>query len=134
MNPSTSQAINNSNVATKTGPGVKLTSADQIVIGTFYELPCGKIARTFSSGQVGVGYYLDDGKPSKIISAQEIVDGWLLRRDLKDFPHARDPILPYCFDLFWDIKYTSELNRVLAEKDHEDYEQVLAMAKDHGFA
>lgn len=111
-----------------------MSSADQIVIGTFYELPCGKIARTFSSGPTGVGYYLDDGNPSKVISAQEIVESWLLRRDLKDFPQARDPILPYCFDLFWDIKYTSELKRVLASKDHDDYEQVLAMAKDHGFA
>jgi hypothetical protein len=45
---------------------------------------------------------------------------WKHRRDLTDFPNAKDPLLPYVFDLFWDIKHLSELKRALANPYFDD--------------
>lgn len=104
---------------------------NEIVVGAYYELPCGKIAYTFGSNTEKVSYRFEQG-PSLSISHQEVLDTWTRRDDLRDFPNAIDPRLPYVFDLFWDIKYTSELKEVLRSKDHPDYRQIYEKALECG--
>ena len=98
----------------------KLT-ADNFSIGdAYYELPNGKIARAISwhGGRNGdnpsVGYYFDDDKGGRV-ALEEEWSKWKRRLDLRDFPNARDPRLPYVFDLLWDIKYISDLKRALEQ-------------------
>ena len=84
------------------------------IVGALYELPTGTIARSFGSGPNGIQYYFDDSKGGRLASHEE-VKAWKHRADLNDFPNARDPILPYVFDLEWDIKFRSELVQVLTD-------------------
>lgn len=93
-------------------------------IGIFYELPNGKIAKTIGWNKVQkIIIYYFEGLPFTTVSEDEF-QTWKPRTDLKDFPNAKDPRLPYIFDLYWDIKYTSELEYILAEEDHEDLEDI----------
>jgi hypothetical protein len=105
------------------------------VIGAFYELPDGSIARTYGwSGSTRmVAYYFDTDAPLGSIFEGDMTD-WKLRKDLTDFPNARDPRLPADFDLHWDIKHMSELERVLRSRDHDDIEEICAMVTVHGIA
>lgn len=112
--------------------------ADRIVdavIGAFYELPDGRIARTYGwSGPTRmVAYYFDSDAPRASIFEDDMID-WKHRRDLVDFPNARDPRLPTEFDLYWDIKHVSELERVLRAGDHDDIEEIRALVVTHGLA
>lgn len=105
--------------------------ADSFVIGVLYETPDGRIARTFSwSGRTGmVGYYFDDGEGERKAPEAECLT-WKRRSDLNDFPNARDPRLPYVFDLLWDIKHMSGLRRILKE-GHEDEAEIRELMVDH---
>lgn len=99
------------------------------VIGAFYELPDGTIARTYGwSGSTRmVAYYFDTDAPRGTIFEDEMAD-WKLRSDLVDFPNARDPRLPADFDLHWDMKHLSELESVLRSGDHVDIDEIREMA------
>ncbi len=87
-----------------------------LTVGVFYELPDGRITKTYGGNSVKreVSHYFDK-ENSNTISSFEEVKLWKKRKDLKDFPNARDPKLPYEFDLNWDIKYESELKKMLDE-------------------
>lgn len=102
------------------------------VIGAFYELPDGRIARTYGwSGSTRmVAYYYDTDEPRGRIFEDDMAD-WKLRSDLADFPNARDPRLPREFDLHWDIKYMSELKRVLRSGDHDYIDEIREMVTSH---
>lgn len=93
-------------------------------IGIYYETPEGKIAYTYGWGNGEVSYRFDDDTGGKSVTEKDF-QTWKPRSDLTDFPNARDPRLPYVFDLFWDIKYTSDLKQVL-EEGHKDLEQIKA--------
>jgi len=101
------------------------------IIGAHYELPDGRIARTFGYNGIKkiVSYYFDDGKGRRV-ATQDQFDTWKLRRDLEDFPNARDPLLPYVFDLLWDIKYMSDLKQQL--HDHPEKDDIIHYMKKHG--
>lgn len=96
--------------------------ANDFHVGAHYELSDGRLVRTFScNGRADpktVGYYFDDGEGGREALLSETAT-WKLRDDLHDFPNARDPILPYVFDLFWDIKYRSQLVRQVNGHDDE---------------
>lgn len=100
-------------------------------IGIHYELPDGRIAYTYGwSGKENlVSYYFDDGNGGRTVSIDEF-QTWKPRRDLGDFPNARDPRLPYVFDLFWDIKYMSQLKRELSW-GHRDEKEIREIMRDH---
>jgi hypothetical protein len=105
----------------------------EIIIGSFYELPDGSICRTSGwDGRLGeVRYDLDDGEAPRFIDAAETA-AWMPRPDLADFPNARDPILPYGFDLHWGLKVRSQLLGEIESGDHEDIDEILALAEQHG--
>jgi len=103
-----------------------------VIVGSFHEVPDGRIVKTF--GWTGrdqqVKYYFDDGQYGRIASLDEYLT-WKHRPDLDDFPNARDPLLPYEFDLWLDIKHTSELRRLLGEGGG-DREKALELMERHG--
>jgi len=103
----------------------------EIVIGSFYEDPDGRIARTFGwdGATRTVSYYYDDGKGGRTIGEADFAS-WKRRADLGDFPDARDPRLPYVFDLFWDVKHLSEIPALLANE--EERAEVLEKMREHG--
>jgi len=99
------------------------------VIGAFYELPNGQIAKTigWNGKKKTILYYFDDGQGSHTINEDETKEWKYLK--LYDFPNARDPKLPYVFDLLWDIKYTSDLVREL--NGHYDEESIREEMKNY---
>ena len=110
-------------------------AGEVVVFGSFYEMPDGVIAKT--TGAVNtygvVKFYLDDGADSLRVISFDDFRAWKHRRDLRDFPNARDPMLPYEFDLHWDIKYTSELWPYLDSCCDSKVEAALRAAMDkHG--
>lgn len=111
-----------------TGPAGSVM--DNIVVGQFYELPDGKIARLFGANGPSqtVRYYFDDAQGERTAHASEISQ-WVRRPDLADFPNARDPRLPYVFDLFWDLKYLSCLREEL--EGHSDEAEIRAKMAEH---
>ena len=88
---------------------------NHITVGIFYEMPNGQIAYTygFDDRKKIVSYRLDGDTTGRVVTYEEIKK-WKPRFDLYDFPDSSDPKLPYLFDLNWDIKYMSDLRRVLA--------------------
>lgn len=104
---------------------------DNMKIGIFYELPCGRIAKTYGTDGSGqrVQYYFDDEGGSHTAST-ETLSTWKPREDLADFPNARDPRLPYEFDLFWDIKYKSDLVRAI-NNNHDDLDSIREAMERH---
>ena len=107
---------------------------NDIIVGVYYELPDGRIAYTygFNGTSKTVVYYFDDDNGSHSVSYDEI-QTWKMRRDLKDFPNARDPRLPYVFDLYWDLKYLSDLKAAI-ENNHDDLDSIRAAMTDHSIA
>lgn len=103
----------------------------EIVIGIHYELPDGRIVYTYGFNDVEktVQYYFDDDKGGRTANYAEL-NKWKPRRDLKDFPNAKDPRLPYVFDLFWDIKYMSQLKNELA-RGHKDENEIKEKMREH---
>ena len=102
---------------------------NHIIVGAFFETPDGRIARTYGASRLKVMYYFDDGEGGREADQAEY-QTWKIRNDLRDFPNARDPRLPYVFDLFWDIKYMSDLKREL--DGHEDEDEIRDCMRNHG--
>lgn len=114
------------------GSGVAASGeSGNLVIGTFYEIADGRIVRTYGcDGRAGtIKFYFDDDTGSHAVTFAE-AHSWKRRQDLADFPNARDPRLPYEFDLHWDIKHVSELKALLKE-GHEDIDEIRAQMKTH---
>jgi hypothetical protein len=101
-----------------------------VVIGIFYERPDGSIVKTYGwDGTDKIVSYYDEVKYG--YAHTEEFETWKPRQDLNDFPNAKDPILPYEFDLCWDIKHTSQLRKTL-ENDHPDKNEILEMMESYG--
>ncbi len=83
-----------------------------VVVGSFYNTGKG-IAYVFGAGRDEIRYRYDDDKPSLTCTYAEFFSTWE-RLNIRDFPNARDPRLPYDFDLHFDIKYMSQLKMELA--------------------
>jgi hypothetical protein len=104
--------------------------SEHITVGIYYELPNGKIAYIYGCHGVTrkVSCCFEEGDP--FLATFKEIKQWKKRDDLKDWPNAKDPKLPYVFDLYWDIKRESELVRVLKE-GHSDMSDILSTIKKH---
>jgi len=102
-----------------------------VVLGALYERPDGSIVRTYhwDGTEKTVSYVDETLKNSRCVNLEEF-STWQLRNDLYDFPNPTDPLLPYDFDLCWDIQYTSQLKRAL-QYDHPDKDEILEMMVIH---
>ena len=107
---------------------------NDIIVGVYYELPDGRIAYTYgvNGPRKCVSYYFDDDNGSHTVSFDEIRT-WKRRTDLRDFPNARDPRLPCTFDLFWDIKYLSDLREAISN-NHDELDSIRQAMAEHNIA
>ena len=109
-----------------------MAESKQIIVGVFYELPNGKIIYVYlQSNKLGTtvfGYY-EDGSNAQMATLEE-AQLWKERRDLKDFPNAINPRLPYDFDLHWNIKHMSDLKRELV--GHQFEKEIRQAMVTHG--
>ena len=69
-------------------------------------------------GDNHVSLYYEDGSTIRL-DENEILK-WNERKDLKDFPNSKDPVLPYVFDLFFDLKRISDLKEFIHERGETD--------------
>jgi hypothetical protein len=83
-----------------------------IYVGAYHETPLGEIVLTYGAGPDYVVYKNESGQVTKI-TPEEYHKNLKLRQDLKDYPNSKDPVLPYEFDLYYDIKRQSELRYLL---------------------
>lgn len=100
-------------------------------IGIFYELPDGRIAKTYGwNGSTNtISYYFGDDE----VGRSTTIDDWLTwqpRRDLVDFDVSRDIRLPFEFDLIWGLKNWSDLKRAIEEGHPEILDIKDAMEKN----
>ena len=111
-----------------------MAARQDVVIGGYYERPDGAVARTCGWDPVdrSVSYALDDGNGVRKVGEDVLATTWKRRADLRDFPNARDPVLPYAFDLLWDAKTRSALLPLLA--DPETAADVREAMEHHGIA
>jgi len=90
-------------------------------VGIFYETLNGEIVYVSGFEDYGkiIIYYFDDDKGIRKTD-DDTFQTWKARRDLKDFPNAKDPRLPYVFDLWWDIKHLSQLRFIINNKYNDE--------------
>lgn len=106
------------------------------VIGCFYQTPFG-VVRTNSYSTLDnekiIGWYkIKKTKGFKnyyqfgSVKQSETIN-WV-RLNIEDFPESVDRVLPYSFDLFFDIKRMSQLRKAFS---YEDKESLLETMKTH---
>lgn len=101
-----------------------------IRLGAYYATDTGEIVYAYGVRDGTVMYRYEDDTDTPEVTLDDVNERWKLT-DLRDFPNARDPRLPYVFDLFWDIKYLSELKHELAKEDCE--KALWEQAIEHGY-
>lgn len=102
---------------------IDLKKEPDIYYGFFHELPDGRIAYAYGVNSVYREVYYnfnddDDDNEKHTVSYEEYFT-WKLRKDIYDFPNAKDPRLPYSFDLLFDIKRKSELILTLIKLENK---------------
>lgn len=102
-----------------------------VVVGALYERSDGSIIRTYhwDGTEKTISYFDETMKKSYSADLKEF-NTWKLRCDLHDFPNPKNPLLPYDFDLCWDIQYMSQLKRAL-QHNHPDKNEILEMMIIH---
>lgn len=100
----------------------------RITIGAFYRTADGQVVRTcgWNGRTREVLYYAEGDSVTafRTVAEADLQRDWA-RLDIGDFPNAKDPVLPYRFDLFWGLKTQSELRRHLAETDDPEIRQAM---------
>jgi hypothetical protein len=99
-----------------------------IVIGCYYEWPCGKVVYVYGQYDNTLRWYTSTDRGE---TPFHLAKGWIERSDLLLLPDTTDRKLPYSFDLIWDIKTLNQLKAVLPE--HEDRDDILALMAEYGF-
>jgi len=86
-----------------------------IHIGGYYELPTKKVVYIFRCNNVKreIHYKFENSK--NYIATFEEVKKWK-HLNINDFPNAKNPKVPYSFDLFFDIKRESDLKAAMQGK------------------
>jgi len=102
---------------------------NNVIIGGFYRRGDGSIVKTHGTPTVDTVAWVMDGKVFGT-STRDEMDTWEELK-LRDFPNAKDPLLPYGFDLLWDCH---TLGQFLAQ--YGDNRKVMKegreMAKEYG--
>lgn len=110
---------------------MKTTYLHHLVVGGYYRNKLDdRIAYITGAGPSGVIGREEGGPDKSLGDSKAFHQGWALT-ELRDFPNAKDPRLPYVFDLFWDLKYTSDLQRELKKPDCD--QEIRDKAREHNF-
>ena len=106
-----------------------------IVIGTFYQTEFGVVETYGFNGRDEIISWFRLKKTKGFRNFYESgcskyseTKNWK-RLDIEDFPDSIDHVLPYSFDLFYDIKRMSELRRAFI---YENSDELLEMMRNHG--
>lgn len=100
-------------------------------IGTFYENKrTGTILKCIGWVNGRASLYPENRPRQRVkhqsVTPEELSSKFRHRPDLKDWPNAWNPLLPYVFDLNWDMKCESDLVRECIESGHsEEYDRIL---------
>ena len=105
-----------------------MTNNTSVVVGGYYETNENKIAYVYGVNEKNIIYQLNNDHNGYSISKQDF-SSWIYRKDLRDYPDAVDPRLPYVFDLNYDIKYTSDLIREL-KSNGQDQKDLIELIKE----
>lgn len=99
-----------------------------VIIGIHYERPDGVIVMTCGYNALDklVSWGDNDGDQGE--ATLDEFKTWKERRDLNDFPNSKDPVLPYDFDLVYDMKNLSQLKPELVSAH-----SLIQMAIQHGY-
>ena len=82
-------------------------------VNIFFEIEqTGEIVKGCGFSQGFIHFVYEDGNHNRISKANAS-EGWIPRHDLKQFPGDTEVLLPYVFDLFFDCKTVSELERTI---------------------
>jgi len=101
----------------------------EVNIGRYYERPDGVIVYILGyNSSTNLVMCREEGELTDNVM-KRIFDTWIIRKDLKDYPNSKDPILPYVFDLFWDIKRISELKQLI-QAGGEEIEEIKRIMKE----
>lgn len=93
-------------------PGKAISdSMNGVTLGAYYEDPNGKIAYSYMWNTKQLTLRYEDDTVVNITENE--IGEWKERRDLLDYPNSKDPILPYVFDLLFDLKRMSDLRTYL---------------------
>lgn len=80
-----------------------------IIIGGYYRRPVeGDVVLTYGGSKDWVHWQTDDHQ-SHGRSSRDEMDTWEFLEGVRDFPDAKDPRLPYEFDLHYDVHTLSQL-------------------------
>lgn len=108
-------------------------------IGFFYRhKTTGEVVYTYEGGgrPMRISTQTEDrpGSPCRVMSlkVEEFLRHYELMPEARDFPDAWDPRLPYEFDLWYDIKLTSELVRLLASAGTSEVEHLYRLCSQYG--
>lgn len=108
-------------------------------IGVFYATPFGVVRTVGWDGRQNppmISWYKLSGTKrfsnlySSGVTPQSDTADWVELR-VADFPGSVDAVLPYSFDLFYDIKRMSQLRRAFR---NESKSELLAMMRKHGIS
>ena len=105
-----------------------MTKNTNIVICWYYETNENKIAYLYGFNETNILYKLNNDNKGYSIEKKDF-SSWKYREDLRDYPDAVDPRLPYVFDLNYDIKYTSDLLREL-KNNGQDQKDLIELIKE----
>jgi hypothetical protein len=97
-------------------------------IGVYHERPDGEIVYAYAcTGGNTVMYWMSNYSEDGTANLAEYVT-WKVRRDLKDWPNSTDPVLPYVFDLLYDIKRISQLESLWQRSGSSDRGELARLA------
>jgi len=89
-----------------------------IRVGTYYEDPNGNIAYSYIWNKQQLTLRYED---DTVVNVTENELGeWKERIDLQDYPNSKDPVLPYVFDLLFDLKRMSDLKDYINRYGKDD--------------
>jgi hypothetical protein len=95
-----------------------------ITVGTYYENQKGEIAYSYMWNKQHLTLRYEDDTVVNVTENE--IGEWKERRDLQDYPNSKDPVLPYVFDLFFDLKRMSDLKDYINRYGkNDDLEEII---------
>lgn len=99
--------------------------------GGFYRMSDGRIIVTYGGNWEFVRWHTDEPRESGQSTRAEM-DEWEYLEGMRDFPNAADPLLPYEFDLWWDVRTLGQFLSEGSDAPGIDNPHVQEICKYHG--
>ena len=105
---------------------------NKVVGGGFYRRPIeGDVVLTYGGSDEWVHWQTDDGLYGR--ATRNEMDTWDFLEGARDFPDAKDPRLPYEFDLYYDVHRVSQLAREFGGLEYAlKDDHIMGMCESYG--